>query len=93
MNDKLIRLDDYCKDLYAIAVDRAKFVGVKGQIIGRAFLEALKYDLTILHEIKQLFLTNSNFKRYTEMDETFRKMVNVEIPSEQRWDLLCETIE
>ena len=90
LNDKMIRLDDYCKELYAIAVDRTKFVGVKGNIIGRDFLEALDFDLTILHEIKHLFLTKPNFKRYIEVDETFRKMVNVEIPSEERWDKLCE---
>lgn len=61
--------------------------------MGRAFLESLEYDLTILHEIKHLFLAKPNFERYTEVDETLKKMVNVEIPSEQKWDHLCETIE
>lgn len=88
LNNKLIRLDDYGKELYAIAVDRTKFAGVKGHITGRTFMEALEFDLTILHEIKHLFLTKLNFERYTEVDETF-----VKLPSEERRDKLCETIE
>jgi len=79
LKDKLLKLEYYCKDLYAIAVDITKFERFKGHITGKAFLEALEFDLTILHEIKHLFLTKPNFKRYTEVDETFRKMVNVEI--------------
>jgi len=84
LNDKLMKLEDYCKELYANAVDRTKFVGVKGKIIGKVFLEALVFDLTIMHEIKHLLLTKPNFESYTEVDETFRNMVNVEIPSEER---------
>ena len=93
MNDKFTILDDYWKELYAIAVDRTKFAGIKGHITRRAFLEALEFDLTILQEIKHLFSTKPNLERYTEVDETFRKMVNVKIPSEQRWDQLCEAIK
>lgn len=92
LNDKLIKLEDYCEELYAITVDRTKFAGVKEQITGKDFLEALEFDLTIMHEIKHLFLTKPNFKRYIEVDETFIKMLNVEIPSEEIWDKLCETI-
>jgi len=30
LNDKLIKLEYYCKKLYTIAVDKAKFSGIKG---------------------------------------------------------------
>lgn len=93
LNDKLIKLEYYCKKLYTIAVDRAKFGGIKGQIIGKAFMKALEFNLTITHEIRHLFLNKPTFERRTKVDEIFRKMVNLEIPSEERWDQLCDTIE
>lgn len=72
---------------------RAKFAGIKGRITGKAFMEALEFDLTIKHEIRHMFLKKPTFERYTKVDEIFRKMVNLEIPSEERWDQSCDTIE
>ena len=40
-NDKLINLEEYCKKLYTIAIDRAKFEGIKGYMTEKYFLEAL----------------------------------------------------
>ena len=57
------------------------------------FLEDLDLDLIIKHEIKNLFINKPTFERYTEVDEVFRKLVNLEIPSEERWDHLCQTSE
>ena len=93
LNDKFIKLEDYCKKFYTIGVDRAKFAGNKEQITRKAFLEALELVLTIKHEIRHLFLNKLTFERYTKVDEVFRKMVNLQIPSEERWDKLCDTIE
>lgn len=92
LNDKLIKLEDYYKELYVIAVDRTKFTGVKGHIKWKAFMKALEFALTNMIKFEHLFLTKPNFERYTEVDETFYKMVNVQIQSEERWDQLCETI-
>ena len=84
LNDKLIKLEDYCKKLYTIIVDKAKFVGIKGHITWKAFLEALEFDLIIKHEIKHLFINKPTFERYTKVDEVFSKVVNLEIRSEER---------
>ena len=47
LDDKLVKLEDYCKKLYTIATDKTKFASIKGHIIGRAFLEALQFHLII----------------------------------------------
>lgn len=56
-------------------------------------LEALYFNLTITHEIKHIFLNKPTSKKYTEVDEVYRKLVNLAIPSEDRWDHLCEFID
>lgn len=56
-------------------------------------LEALDFDLTIKHEIKNLFVNKPTFEKYTEVDEVYRKLVNLAIPSKHRWDHLCEVTE
>lgn len=60
-NEKLVNLEEYCKNLYTIAIDKAKFARIKGHITGKAFLEALEFDLVINHEIKHLFLNKTTF--------------------------------
>jgi len=56
-------------------------------------MEALEFDLTIKNEIRNLFLNNPTFEMYTKVDEIFKRMMTLEIPSEERWDQLCDTIE
>ena len=56
-------------------------------------MEYLDFDLIIKHEIKHLFINKPTFEQYTEVDEIFRILVNLEIPSQERWDHLCETIK
>ena len=56
-------------------------------------LEALDFDLTIKHEIKHNFVNKPTFEKYTEVDEVYMKLVNIYIPSQDRLDHLCETIE
>jgi len=56
-------------------------------------LEDLDFDLTIKHEIKHIFVNNPTFEKYTEVDEVCRKLVNISIPTEDKWDHLCEIIK
>ena len=62
-------------------------------IIGKAFLEALEFDLAIKHEIKHIFINKQTFEKYIEVDEVYRKLINISIPSDERWDQLCGAIE
>jgi hypothetical protein len=51
INDKLMTLLDYKKRLAKVSKDSSKFVGIQGSIIGKAFLDALQWDINIQHEI------------------------------------------
>lgn len=81
-NNKLISLEYYSEKIYTIAIDTSKFVGIKGHVIGKTFIEALEFDLTIKHEIKHIFMNKPTFEKYTEVDEIYRKLINISIPND-----------
>jgi hypothetical protein len=93
INNKLITLSDYKQKILTVAKDGSKFTGIKGSITGKAFLETLRLDLSIQQEIKYLFITKPTFTKYTETDEVYRRLLKVNIPSQQRWDDLCDLID
>jgi hypothetical protein len=86
-------LFDYKKKISTIAKDSSKFSGIQSNIMGKAFLETLQHGLNIQHEIKYILITKPTFAKYTEMDEIYRRVLKVTIPSTQRWDEMCKLIE
>jgi hypothetical protein len=93
INDKLMTLPDYKKRLADVSKDSSKFVGIQGSIIGKAFLDSLQWDISIQHEIRYIFLTKPTFAKYTEMDEVYRRLLNVNVPRHLRWEELCDLID
>jgi hypothetical protein len=93
LNDKLMTLSNYKKKISMVAKDSSKFSGIQGSINGKAFLETLQLDLSIQHEIKYIFITKPTFAKYTEMDEIYRRLLKVTIPSQKIWEDLCTMIE
>jgi hypothetical protein len=51
-------------------------------------LKTLQLDLSIQHEIKNIFITKPTFPKYTEMDEIYRTLLKVSIPDKKRWEYL-----
>jgi hypothetical protein len=84
INGKLITLSDYKQKIITVEKDGSKFVGIQGNITGKEFLETLKLDLNIQHEIKHIFITNPTFAKYTEMDEVYCRLLKIIIPSQKR---------
>jgi hypothetical protein len=93
LNDKLMTLPDYKWKLATMAKDSSKFLGIQGSITGKAFLETLQPDISIQHEIRYIFIFKPTFSKYTEMDEIYRRLLKVNIPSQLRWEELCNLIE
>jgi hypothetical protein len=81
INDKLMTLPDYKKRLANVAKDSSKFSRIQGSIIGKAFLYELQLDIRIQHEIRYIFIINPTFSKYTEMDEVYRRLLKVSVPS------------
>ena len=88
-----ITLFDYKQNIITVEKYGSKFAGIQGSITGKAFLETLQLDLSIQHEFKYIFITNPTFSKYREMDEVYRKLLKITIPSQKRWDDLCALIE
>jgi hypothetical protein len=93
INDKLMTLVDYKKKLATVAKDSSKFSGIQGSITGKAFLDALQLDISIQHEIWYIFIIKPTFSKYAKMDEVYRKLLKVSVPSHLRWEELCNLIE
>jgi hypothetical protein len=93
INDKLITLSDYKQNILIVEKDNSMFASIQGRISSKALLETLQLDLSIQHEIKYIFITKPTFSMYTKMDETYRRLLKVSIPSQKRWEDLCSLLE
>jgi len=93
IGDKLVPIANYQQKLYSKARDKSKFSAIKDSITRKAFMEDLEFDLLIRAEIKHLFMVKPTFHKYTEVDETYKKLVKMPIPYEDRWDHLCQILE
>ena len=93
LNDKLMTLPDYKQKMAMVAKDSLTFLGIQGSIIGRAFLDTLQPNINIQHEIRYIFIVRPTFSKYIEMDEIYRRLLKVTIPSQLRWEELCNLIE
>ena len=93
INDKLMTLSYYKKKLATVAKDSLKFSRIQGSITGKVFLEAFQSDISIQHKIHYIFIIKPTFAKYTEMDEVYRRLLKVSVPSNLRWEELCNLIK
>jgi hypothetical protein len=84
---------DYKQRMAMVAKASYKFSGIQGSITGKEFLETLQPDLSIQHEIKYIFIVKLTFSKYTKMDEIYQILLKVTIPSQLRWEELCNLIK
>jgi hypothetical protein len=93
INDKLMILSNYKKNLATVSKDSLKFSGIQGSITCKAFLEAFQSDISIQHKIQYIFIIKPTLTKYTEMDEVYQRFLKVSVPSNLRWEELCNLIE
>jgi len=79
--------------LHDIEIDKSKFDQVRGIISGKYFLEGLENDLFISHEVYHMFITKQNFEKYTEVDESYRRVTKFSCPNDEKWDNFLELLE
>jgi hypothetical protein len=56
-------------------------------------MEALHLDFEIQHEIKHVFVVKPTFAKYTDMDEVYRRLLKVTVPTPIRWEELCDLLD
>ena len=93
INDKLSTWSDYSMQIMTKARDSSNFISRRLNMTGKEFLESLSYDLNIQYAIPNLFITRPTFSKYTKVNEVYRKLMKMNIASEQRWDKLFYLLE
>lgn len=93
INDELSTCPDYSAQIMNKARDSSKVAAERLSMTGKAFLEALSFDLNNQYTIPNLFITRPTFAQYIGVDEVYRKLMMMNIPSKQHWDKLCELLE
>lgn len=88
-NDRLMKHINYTHKLNKYATDQiissASTSGEKALPFGQALYENLENLFYIEHEVKHLFAIPPNLFRYTETDETLRKLQRHKLPEPEWW--------
>ena len=79
INDKLMTQLEYDNRLRQLAKQQASTSSIKELPTGKVLYNTFENLLFIQHEIKHLFITKPNFANYTEVDEIYRRMMNVKL--------------
>lgn len=58
---------------------------VKSFPTGKVLYDSLENLFLIEHEVKHLFVNRSNFAKYIEAGEIYRKMIRIKLPNSEWW--------
>ena len=84
-NEKLMPQKNYDKKIKEFAKEQVSKPLPQGTPTGKVLFQHFEDLFFLQHEIKHLFVFKPNFAKYTEENENFRKLKNVKIPSEEKW--------
>jgi len=92
INDKLMPIEDYIHKLREVTTSATIVSNIKGTTTPSLVLNALRDTFFILIEVKHIFLVKPTFTKYTEMDEVYRRVINLSIPNENFWEQLTDLL-
>ena len=90
INDKLIPIEDYVKNLIDVGTHAASVANIKGSTTLALIVIRLRDYFFILDEIKHIFLVKPTFTKYTEMDEIYKRITKIYIPYKKCWEELTD---
>ena len=95
-NDRLMKHKDYVYKLNTYVVDQtnasSSTSGEKALPSGQALYDNLENLFYIEHEVKHMFTIPPNFFRYTETNETLRKIQRHKLPGPEWWQSMLEIL-
>ena len=95
-NERLLRQAEYQLRLNRHAVDQenasSSSSAEKALPSGQTLYNNLENLFYIEHEVKHLFTVQPNLFRYTDADETFRKLQRHNLPEEKWWKSMLEIL-
>ena len=93
--DKLMDLEIYVEKLDKYANNQASAStssSIAALPTGKSFHDRLENLFYLEHEVKNLFPIQPTFFRYTETDETLRKLQRTRIPEDKWWEDMLEIL-
>ena len=84
-NENLMTQKDYDNKIRAHAKEQAKKPLPQGSPSGKVLLGHFENLFFLQHEIKHMFMVKPNFSKYTEVDESCRKLRSMNIPTPEKW--------
>ena len=95
-HDKLMSHQNYVEKLNKYANNQASpstsSSAAKALPTGKILYDNLENLFYLEHEVKHLFLIQPTFFRYTETDETLRKLQRTRIPEAQWWEEMLDIL-
>ena len=85
LNEKLMPQKDYDQKIRAHAKEQAKKPLPQESPSGKALLQYFENLFFLENEIKHMFIVKPKFSKYTEADESSRKLKSIKIPTAQQW--------
>ena len=92
INDKLIPQLDYGDRQRKLAKEQASSSAIKALPTGKVLYDTLENLFFLEHEVKHLFLTKTNFAKYTEADGIYKRMMNVQLPDAEWWEKMTDLL-
>ena len=76
---------DYDQKIRAYAKEQAKQPLPQGSPSGKVLLQYFENLFFLENDIKHMFTVKPNFSKYIEVDESYRKLKNMKIPTTEQW--------
>ena len=92
INDKLMTQEDYNQKIREVAKEQVMVASMKSMPICKVLYQTCGNLFYHQHEVIHLFINKPNFPEYMEADEIYRKMINTQLPDEERWEKLNDLL-
>ena len=84
--------NDYDKKIREYAKEQVNKPTGQGIPTRKVLLKSFEDLFYLQYEIKHLFVIKPTFAKYTEADENFRKLKNIQIPKNEDWQALTDLL-
>ena len=85
LNEKLMPQKDYDNKIRAYGKEQVNKPLPQGSPSGKILLQYFENLFFLENEMKHMFIVKPNFAKYTELDESYRKLKNIKIPTVEQW--------
>lgn len=75
-----------------MAKDQVNTSSMKGMPTGKVLYQTFEKVFYLQHEVKHLYVNKTTFAKYTEADEIYRKMINIQLPDAETWEKLNDLL-